>query len=463
MARTASSLDKPSVTSAISPHMARLTALRILGRLKITVAMPPACSTRISSLMPASSDADLVVAEVRWTSSTWQVSYPICHRRRPTSASWWLKAWAWPVSSGILGDDAHRCPRPRMLAVDLGLPCRRPRAVGRRPERAAGVRLARVFLAKSRGDRGRGRGSRCGPEERPRAGLLLHLRAHRQGPRPRPRPGRRRPGDPGSPGDGREVFLRGLPRPRGHRHPDRRRPRDRPQQGHGHRRRDGDHRILQLHHGGGAAERREPAGYPGSRARRPLRGQLARARGALHALRGPLSCRAGRSEEGTWWRREDSNLRHGAYETPALPPELRRRAGGPSRKVTGLGSGSQANRGSFLSDCARDCARQAPRDVLEIAWAHDVVAVEDCAGLVPSHGHGNSLWHPRIDHVPHRGPPAVVTKHPRHARLSACAHPGLPVVRPPLAAMTARQMGEHVRDDLAGLLRELLDPLKLVR
>src|SRR5262252_3147408 len=125
--------------------MARLTALRILGRLKITVAMPPACSTRISSLMPASSDADLVVAEVRWTSSTWQVSYPICHRRRPTSASWWLKAWAWPVSSGILGDDAHRCPRPRMLAVDLGLPCRRPRAVGRRPERAAGVRLAVYF------------------------------------------------------------------------------------------------------------------------------------------------------------------------------------------------------------------------------------------------------------------------------------------------------------------------------
>src|SRR5262249_22459411 len=47
-------------------------------------------------------DADLVVAAVRWTSSTWQVSYPICHRRRPTSAAWWLKAWAWPVSSGVL-------------------------------------------------------------------------------------------------------------------------------------------------------------------------------------------------------------------------------------------------------------------------------------------------------------------------------------------------------------------------
>ena len=38
----------------------------------------------------------------------------------------------------------------------------------------------------------------------------------------------------------------------------------------------------------------------------------------------------------TWWRREDSNLRHGAYETPALPPELRRRVGGPSSKRTGL-------------------------------------------------------------------------------------------------------------------------------
>ena len=32
-----------------------------------------------------------------------------------------------------------------------------------------------------------------------------------------------------------------------------------------------------------------------------------------------------RNRLGEWWRREDSNLRHGAYETPALPPELRRR------------------------------------------------------------------------------------------------------------------------------------------
>src|SRR6266481_640626 len=52
MARTASSLASPSVTSAISLHIARLTALRIFGRLNTTVAMPPSRSTRISSLMP---------------------------------------------------------------------------------------------------------------------------------------------------------------------------------------------------------------------------------------------------------------------------------------------------------------------------------------------------------------------------------------------------------------------------
>ena len=34
-----------------------------------------------------------------------------------------------------------------------------------------------------------------------------------------------------------------------------------------------------------------------------------------------------------WWRREDSNLRHGAYETPALPPELRRRVGDRAENV----------------------------------------------------------------------------------------------------------------------------------
>ena len=71
-----------------------------------------------------------------------------------------------------------------------------------------------------------------------------------------------------------------------------------------------------------------------------------------------------------WWRREDSNLRHGAYETPALPPELRRRAGGPSKKLTDLRSRSQASGGRFRGDCARNCAREAPRDVLQVPRAH---------------------------------------------------------------------------------------------
>ena len=42
---------------------------------------------------------------------------------------------------------------------------------------------------------------------------------------------------------------------------------------------------------------------------------------------------------GQWWRREDSNLRHGAYETPALPPELRRRAGDRAANLQAYGAG----------------------------------------------------------------------------------------------------------------------------
>src|SRR5215470_4136992 len=40
---------------------------------------------------------------------------------------------------------------------------------------------------------------------------------------------------------------------------------------------------------------------------------------------------------GKWWRREDSNLRHGAYETPALPPELRRRVGDRAENLQAYG------------------------------------------------------------------------------------------------------------------------------
>jgi hypothetical protein len=51
MARTASSTASSLVTDAISAHMARLMALRILGRLKTTVAMLSSRSTWIRSLM----------------------------------------------------------------------------------------------------------------------------------------------------------------------------------------------------------------------------------------------------------------------------------------------------------------------------------------------------------------------------------------------------------------------------
>jgi hypothetical protein len=53
-------------------------------------------------------------------------------------------------------------------------------------------------------------------------------------------------------------------------------------------------------------------------------------RGVARSPRGPTDgpvCQCSKVLK-AWWRREDSNLRHGAYETPALPPELRRRVSG---------------------------------------------------------------------------------------------------------------------------------------
>src|SRR5262245_7648053 len=57
MARTESSLERLSVTAAISVHIARLIALRTSGRLKVTVAMALSCSTRIWSLIDSLQDA----------------------------------------------------------------------------------------------------------------------------------------------------------------------------------------------------------------------------------------------------------------------------------------------------------------------------------------------------------------------------------------------------------------------
>src|SRR5215510_612671 len=129
MARTASSLDRISVTLAISPHMARLTALRILGRLKITVAMPPSRSTRISSLMPASSVSDLVVAFAVVTAPTVARIVPDLSRPPPNfagvgSQSLGLACIVWDTRD----DDAHRYRKLDVLAPDSDPRRHRPRA-----------------------------------------------------------------------------------------------------------------------------------------------------------------------------------------------------------------------------------------------------------------------------------------------------------------------------------------------
>ena len=118
----------------------------------------------------------------------------------------------------------------------------------------------------------------------------------------------------------------------------------------------------------------------------------------------------------TWWRREDSNLRHGAYETPALPPELRRRVGGPSSKLTGLRDRRQVTRpagsrpepvlgGPVPVTVPGSCGH-----VLKVGRAHDMVAVDHGPGPVPGDLHRHALGDPCIDHVPDRGPPEVVAK-----------------------------------------------------
>src|SRR5262249_32609869 len=164
--------------------MARLTALRILGRLKITVAMPPSRSTRISSLMPASSVSDLVVAFAMMTSPTVPRIVPDLSRPPPNfagvgSQSLGQACTLWDTR----GDDAHRPRSLDALAPDPGPPRRRPWAGRRCLERGASSRLARVLLAKSRSDGGRGGSAGVGAHHGARASLLLHLCAHRSRPR----------------------------------------------------------------------------------------------------------------------------------------------------------------------------------------------------------------------------------------------------------------------------------------
>src|SRR5713101_7617750 len=117
MARTASSLASPSVTSAISLHMARLTALRILGRLKTTVAMPPSRSTRISSLMPLPLCASSPSPPPRCRPREGQSSGGVRELQFLSAESLWCQR----VSSGILVSNMTPNPPARPRRFQLGL------------------------------------------------------------------------------------------------------------------------------------------------------------------------------------------------------------------------------------------------------------------------------------------------------------------------------------------------------
>lgn len=64
------------------------------------------------------------------------------------------------------------------------------------------------------------------------------------------------------------------------------------------------------------------------------------------------------------------------------------------------------------------------RDVLQIAGAHNVVAIEDGARLVPGDGHRHAFDDAGVDHVADRGAPEIVPEHPRRAGFLAGRPPG---------------------------------------
>jgi hypothetical protein len=104
------------------------------------------------------------------------------------------------------------------------------------------------------------------------------------------------------------------------------------------------------------------------------------------------------------------------------PTELQARV----RKSTDLRDGSQLHDRLWILPtcatavnrlyprCARKRARQLPGDVLEIARAHDVVAVEDGPGPVSGDLHRDAFRDPGVDHVPDGRATKVVPQLPRH-------------------------------------------------
>ena len=117
-------------------------------------------------------------------------------------------------------------------------------------------------------------------------------------------------------------------------------------------------------------------------------------RGFLQGIRSSAH-RGGRSSGGTgsrrigllsWWRWEELNLRHGAYETPALPLSYTAKC----REIRGLRTGILSHRGRV---CPKICPRRSPHAGRPpgVALFRDVGAVESAARPVAGDGHRRVL------------------------------------------------------------------------
>ena len=69
---------------------------------------------------------------------------------------------------------------------------------------------------------------------------------------------------------------------------------------------------------------------------------------------------------------------------------------GTEQKIYRLTARESSERRLAEASLARNCARQPRGDVLEIARAHDVVAVEHTARPVTGHGHGDAFGDTRV-------------------------------------------------------------------
>jgi hypothetical protein len=109
--------------------------------------------------------------------------------------------------------------------------------------------------------------------------------------------------------------------------------------------------------------------------------------------------------------------------------------------------------------CARKCARQFPRHVLQISGADDVVAVEHIAGSMSCHRY--ALRNTLIDHVPHRGAPKIMAQHAGTTRFQTCSLPGSLKILDTLAFVPASYVREEKRNDTGSVAIFHLRPFEV--